>query len=246
MKVALCNIHIDGGTQPRTEIDYELVHEYSECIDQLPPVTVFNDGASNWLADGFHRYHAYRKLNIPEIDCEVRQGSLRDAILYSVSANSIHGKRRTNADKRKAVLTLLNDVEWSRWSQYEIADQCNVTQPFVSKVKSSLMTVISDAPKESTYTTKHGTVATMRTENIGKSKPETTRYTAPEEEQWKNESGSPAKPMLPKVTKPETVTITISKSPANAADSLYIYFGEKWVLDFANHIIERLKEGSHV
>jgi hypothetical protein len=37
----------------------------------------------------------------------------RDAILFSVSANGTHGQRRTNEDKRRAVLCLLNDPEWA-------------------------------------------------------------------------------------------------------------------------------------
>lgn len=32
---------------------------------------------------------------------EVLRGTKRDAILYSVGANSTHGLRRTNADKRR-------------------------------------------------------------------------------------------------------------------------------------------------
>ncbi len=164
VKLKLTDIRIDGGTQPRTEIDYELVHEYSESIESLPPVIVFTDGATNWLADGFHRFHAHRKLELPTIEAEVKQGSLRDAILYSVGANAQHGKRRTNADKRKAVLTLLNDGEWARWSNREIARRCIVSSQYVDKIKNSLPTVGS----EKTYTTKHGTVATMNTANIGK------------------------------------------------------------------------------
>ena len=32
----------------------------------------------------------------------------------------------TNADKRRAVETLLNDAEWATWSDREIARQCGV------------------------------------------------------------------------------------------------------------------------
>src|SRR4051794_27961438 len=43
--------------------------------------------------------------------------------------------RRTNEDKRRAVLTLLNDPDWARWSDREIARQCAVTHPFVSSLR---------------------------------------------------------------------------------------------------------------
>jgi hypothetical protein len=69
------------------------------------------------------------------IDCEVRQGTIRDAILYSVGANANHGIRRTNADKRRSVLRLLNDGEWGKWSDRKIADQCGVSHTFVAQVR---------------------------------------------------------------------------------------------------------------
>jgi hypothetical protein len=80
-------------------------------------------------------------------------------------ANESHGLRRTNEDKRRAVVTLLNDEEWSGWSNREIARKCGVSDPFVMQIRSSLLTVSSE-PR--TFTTKHGTVATMNTANIGK------------------------------------------------------------------------------
>lgn len=141
MKIKLDKISIDGGTQPRKNINEDIVSEYTEAMqdgDNFPPVIVFNDGAKYWLADGFHRYHASKKVGYLEIEAEVKNGTKRDAILYSVSANAKHGLRRTNADKRKAVKTLLQDEEWSQWSDREIARRCEVTHPFVSKMRSNL------------------------------------------------------------------------------------------------------------
>ena len=170
-KIKISKINIDGGTQPREDIDEEIVSEYADAMqegDKFPPVILFNDGAKYWLADGFHRYHASKKIGYLEIEAEVKQGTKRDAILYSVSANSKHGLRRSNADKRKAVLTLLNDEEWSQWSDNEIAKNCEVSQPFVSKLRNSLITVISENGSR-TYKDKHGNESKMDTTNIGKS-----------------------------------------------------------------------------
>lgn len=136
----------------------------------FPPVDVFFDGVAYWLADGFHRYWALAKLGRPSIEAEIKHGTQRDAVLFSVGANSAHGQRRTNEDKRRAVMTMLNDEEWAGWSDSDIARECKVTQPFVGKLRSSLITVISEkpAPHGRTYTTKHGTKATMKTEKIGR------------------------------------------------------------------------------
>jgi hypothetical protein len=59
-------------------------------------------------------------------------------------------------------MKLLNDPEWSRWADSEIARNCAVTQPFVGKLRASLITVISEGGSTTgarTYTTKHGTTA---------------------------------------------------------------------------------------
>lgn len=59
----------------------------------------------------------------------------------------------------------LNDAEWAKWSDGEIARQCHVSQPFVSKFRPTVtQNVMSE---ERTYTTKHGTVSTMNTAAIG-------------------------------------------------------------------------------
>ncbi|MFZ5832950.1 MAG: ParB N-terminal domain-containing protein [Planctomycetota bacterium] len=158
-------IRLDGGTQPREKIDTDVVEEYAEALragDRFPPVVVFFDGVAYWLADGFHRWHGHRKADMEKIECLVTVGTQRHAILYSVKANATHGLHRTNADKRRAVLTLLNDPEWSTWSDREIARQCAVSADLVGDVRKSV-TVGNDSDNlgQRTYRTKHGTTATM-------------------------------------------------------------------------------------
>jgi len=171
--LTLDQIRIDGGTQPRVAIDEQIVAEYAELYStgvDLPPVTVFFDGATYWLADGFHRYWANKRIDCEHVFAHVHQGTQRDAILHSVGANADHGLRRTNADKRKAVLTMLEDEEWSRYSDHEIARRCSVTQPTVTRHRASLINCISENPSSEprTYKTKHGTVARMKTGNINR------------------------------------------------------------------------------
>lgn len=134
-------IRIDGGTQPRAKVDETVVAEYAEAIRggvKFPELVVFSDGADIWLADGFHRYHAYRAAGIEDIPVCIRNGTRRDAVLFSVGANAHHGLRRTNDDKRKAVQTLLADAEWAAWSDREIARQCNVHHQLVSNLRRHL------------------------------------------------------------------------------------------------------------
>lgn len=141
--VCLDDIRIDGGTQQRCEINNQVVEEYAEamrCGTKFPPVALFFDGVVYWLADGFHRYHASKAAEIPNITGEVRNGTNRDAVLYSTGANNSHGIRLTNEDKRKAVGIMLADKEWSKWTDNAIAKHCKVTQPFVSKLRNPTKT----------------------------------------------------------------------------------------------------------
>lgn len=166
-------IRIDGGTQPRVEISEKDVSEYAEAMRdgaEFPPVVTFFDGVDYWLADGFHRWHAARRAGLTGIAATVQQGTKRDAVLYSVGVNGAHGIKRTNADKRKAVMTLLNDTEWREWADWEIARRCAVSNHMVASLRPP-RDVTGSSPSEPseprTYVTKHGTEATMNTANIG-------------------------------------------------------------------------------
>lgn len=142
-EVSFLQIRTDGGTQPRGELDQEVVAEYAEKMKAgviFPPIIVFHDGSNYWLADGFHRTFGFKKAfsHKGAMRAEVHRGTQRDAILYSLSANAAHGLPRSNEDKRRAVLTLLRDPEWSLWSDGAIAEKAAVTQPFVSKLHREL------------------------------------------------------------------------------------------------------------
>lgn len=136
--LALSAIRTNGGTQTRVGLNAPAVREYGEAMTEgakLPPVTVFFDGTDHWLADGFHRVQASMDIGALSIEAEIRPGNQRDARLYSAGANGSHGVQRTNEDKRRAVQTLLADAEWAKWSDREIARQCNVAHSFVAKVR---------------------------------------------------------------------------------------------------------------
>jgi hypothetical protein len=167
--IPLSLIRIDGGTQSRAMLSDAVIEDYAAKIQEgveFPPVVIFHDGAEHWLADGFHRVRAFIAASVDHISADVRQGTRRDAVLYSVGANGTHGLPRTNDDKRRAVMTLLNDAEWSKWSDREIARQCNVSHQMVAPLRASLT---GRATSDRTYTTKHGTIATMNTSAIGRS-----------------------------------------------------------------------------
>lgn len=138
----ILSIRIDSGTQSRVEMNEQTVSEYADAMKEgaeFPPLVVYHDGTEYYLADGFHRLIAAQRADKTSFPCEVIAGTLRDAILASLSANSSHGLRRTNADKRKAVLTILQDDEWLlTYTLREISKLCNVSYQLVANIKEEL------------------------------------------------------------------------------------------------------------
>ena len=171
MDIKVESIVIDPKIVERSKgVDIVLVQSYADDMESgavFPAVEIVSDGQSSWLVDGQHRLEAVKKLEHEIISANVTEGDYRDALLKSCATNAEHGKPRTNEDKRQKVLMLLEDEEWKNWSDREIARQCKVGHPLVGELRN--LTGISSSEKtERTYVTKHGTLATMNTTNIGK------------------------------------------------------------------------------
>ena len=183
--LALDEIRRDGGTQPRVKMELAHIKRLEEQIEegqQLEPVVVFHDGESYWMADGFHRWQAHSNQEQEALACEVALGSRRDAILYSVGANADHKPAlpRSREDKRRAVLTLLQDPEWSHWTQTAIAKSCKVSRKFVNQLAQQLTPSCNRLQDTKREITRNGVTYTIDTTNIG-SKKDSTPLEAEEE-----------------------------------------------------------------
>ena len=153
-------INISGGTQSRLKIDQNYVEEIYEKMKEeveYDAVTIFFDGKEYWLADGFHRYHATRKLGKASIKCKITNGLLRDAILYSKSANNNHGLPPTLQDKLNNAKELCDDFEWSGFSNRQIGRICDVSHVTVAKLR------IGKVPEKVKFFDKDGEVRTRVT-----------------------------------------------------------------------------------
>jgi hypothetical protein len=144
----LTEITADPDVQGRVELDEEVVADYSrvmlEQVDteegvQFPPAVVFDDGTTKWLSDGFHRYTAAQQTGgkVDRLDCEIRQGTKRDAMLFALGSNTDHGLRPSAADKRKAVSRMLQDEEWGQWADRERSVE-DAASPIPTSAKSAL------------------------------------------------------------------------------------------------------------
>lgn len=169
LDIEVAKVVTTGGTQSRVQLSEQAVADYAEAMkngEALPPIVVFHDGSTYWLADGFHRVMAATRAGETWLAADVRKGTKRDAILHSVGANAAHGLPRTNADKRRAVEMLLSDEEWSQWSNREIARHCAVNPSLVDTMRKELSAVQRQMPDRKVE--RNGSVYTQHTENIGK------------------------------------------------------------------------------
>ena len=172
--IAVSNILADRAAQPRAMVSHATITEYSERMqagDDFPPLVVFFDGTDYWLADGFHRLRAAIDADRESVTCDVRDGGLREAILFSCGANASHGLPRSQQDKRRAVERLLQDEEWRSWSDRELARRAGVSSTFVAKVRSEFTphTINVDSMSRTFNHPRSGAPAIMQTRKIGAS-----------------------------------------------------------------------------
>lgn len=138
-RVKLSSLRRDPAVQARAAMDGSMVESCRLAVEdgkKLPPVVVFEDDEKvRWLAGGFHRAEGTERAGKDQILAEVRKGTRRDAILFAVGDNAEPGVlRRSNDDKRRAVEMLLDDPDWSKWSQAKIAKAAAVAPSFVHKI----------------------------------------------------------------------------------------------------------------
>lgn len=87
---------------PRIEHNQAKAQEYSENIEQLPPIEV---NQHNELIDGFHRWTAHKLKNIEDIAAVVIETSSDEHVLeLAIQKNAVHGLQMSQSDKRKMAI----------------------------------------------------------------------------------------------------------------------------------------------
>lgn len=133
---------VDNEIQSRVRIDLDHQRELSDGMlrgDVPPPVTVFFDQKHYRLADGFHRYGAYKVLcradphKYQHIRAEIRTGGREEAIIFSAGSNQRASLPRTFEDKKKAVYMLLDIEVWRTKSGHIISAHTGINPSSVTK-----------------------------------------------------------------------------------------------------------------
>ena len=138
-QIEVVDILASKAMMMRAKLNDKTVARYAKAMQggaTFPPILVFEVGDKLILADGYHRYSAYKKLGIEKIEADVRIGTMDDALLAAVRANAHEGLQRSNADKEKSVKALLASEKWREMSDGEIAREANVSRSYVQKLRS--------------------------------------------------------------------------------------------------------------
>lgn len=146
--VKIDELIIDHRAQARINIDEDVVNEYAEALQagagmpNIDGVRVSDGEHAGKVVvwDGFHRVAAARQCGATEILVDVRDGTFADAIDLCTSANAAHGLRRTNEDKRHAVIMAISlDKQLKRKrSDRQVALHVGVHNSTVSEIRAEL------------------------------------------------------------------------------------------------------------
>lgn len=138
MDVSQRSLRTDGGTQYRDEIEEETMRDYLDAMKDgavFPPIETVFDGQHHWVIDGFHRLAAHCRRGSPSIKVTCIHGTLEEARLLALGANTQHGLRRDTKTKRRVVEEAIHHPAFKEESNYAIAKFCGVSQPFVAAMR---------------------------------------------------------------------------------------------------------------
>lgn len=239
MQLNLDQIRLDGGTQPRAEVLIAVVEEYAEQMRKgavFPPVIVFHDGTDYWLADGFHRVEAAKRARPDQpIDVEVEQGTQSDAQWYSYSVNKVHGLRRTNPDKERAVKAALKHPRAAGMSSVDIARHCGVAESTVRNYRNQLTSqnAKSTAGGQRMRTGLDG--RTINTANIGRNRGATSKIASPHRTTLKVHQ-----PVRLPIPIEKMTAVTLPHNPVMGARTLIEVFDATYLRAVVNELVAYL------
>ncbi|MDE0316640.1 MAG: hypothetical protein OXM61_17275 [Candidatus Poribacteria bacterium] len=175
---------IDHSINTLPQLNEDIVEEYRQAIRdygeddwqeewlEFPKIT-----ADKHLWSGFHTIEAVKREFGEQyrVEFEVEGKTRDDALLLATKENGKRGRRRTNEEKRIAVLRWLTHKKGKIWANSHIATQCNVSAQLVGEIVKNL-TINNDSeiydpkykrPSKLKYINKYGKQATMETKSIG-------------------------------------------------------------------------------
>ena len=171
MKIKIADL--DLTLQTRAGTDADTIRTYAEAMAdgaQFPDVTVFTDGETYWLADGFHRVLAAKSNGKTAISADVRKGTEDDAVVFGGTANNKQGKRPTMADVQHFL-----SMVWERREAIfggtptggNLAERCGVSRATGERFVQRKLAEMPKAPSRPTASKIQSKMPTRPTKLIG-------------------------------------------------------------------------------
>ena len=135
LEMRLSAIVLDESIRCRHRLDEARIDKLAEAMrrhEVLPAVEVFGTAERAWLADGWHRVMAARKLGATSIAVRLHPGTRTDAVRLALMANQAeHG--RSLADERRCVEVALR--EFPQASDATIAEMSGIRVESVARYR---------------------------------------------------------------------------------------------------------------
>jgi ParB-like chromosome segregation protein Spo0J len=145
-EIELDKLEAPGATS-RARVETALVGSFADLMTmgvKLPPLEVYFDGTTFWLADGFHRVAAARKLNRTTMPAMVMPGDKMRALLALLAANKAS---RSDDDKRHVAHLALTDPLLKTWNNQQLSEHIGVGQDLIQRVRRSVGFAEAAAPQ---------------------------------------------------------------------------------------------------
>lgn len=103
-----------------------------------PPITVYRFDGVMLVADGWHRIRAAEQLGSKSVPCDIRDGTIEDAMLAAASANGKHGHPLTR-DERKIAVRMALIANQGRTADRAIAKMVGCSPTTVGIIRTELV-----------------------------------------------------------------------------------------------------------
>lgn len=148
----LSALKLDPEIQCRMNgVSQRIVQLYSDRMkagDDLGPLDVVEVGTELLVADGFHRHAAAMLAGLESFRIRIRRGTRSDAIELAIRRNLPHGRQFAPKDRRRMVEQALKYC--GEKSDGAIAEMCQVSQSYVSRIHRQLRTLLSSEGPQAT------------------------------------------------------------------------------------------------
>ncbi len=174
--IYLADIDLKNSPPVRAQLREDVVQEYAEYYTArvaMPLPHLFMAKNEKWylVADGLHRIHAQAKLGRKAVEAEIHEGTFEDALKFALLANTRHGLRRSNEDKRQCIWSAI--TMFPAASNSQIAAMAAVDDHTVAAVRKEMETAgkVEPAPVRTAADGKKRKASLSRKSEVDKPQP---------------------------------------------------------------------------